>query len=99
MIYSSEKCGFLLACVVGAIPPRGWGGIMGWLWVACHVWSSEAAARSTFNMAYAQNQEELTTWESFLKNMHDFKVFLYNKEKGEVMGRDGKSWGKVFASS
>ena len=29
-------------------------------------------------------------------NWHGFRRFMWNREKGEVMGRNRKSWGKSF---
>ncbi|EDO32320.1 predicted protein [Nematostella vectensis] len=47
-------------------------------------------------MAYAQKSTEgMTRWEVIVQNANDFKTFLYNKEKGEVMGRNGQSWAKI----
>lgn len=55
-------------------------------------------------MAYAkQGQEGKTRLERFQQTARDFGHFLYNKdgENGEVqvMGRNGKSWGKLIKSS
>ena len=54
-------------------------------------------------MAYAEKKTEgKSKWEVFQQEMRNFGEFLYSKEKGEVMGRNGKSWGKkmnIFASN
>lgn len=31
-----------------------------------------------------------------LSNWESFKIFFYNSERGEVMGRNGTSWGKYL---
>ena len=46
-------------------------------------------------MAYARSANEgKSKCEIFQDTVRDFGLFLYNKEKGEVMGRNGKSWGE-----
>ncbi|XP_028401537.1 sodium/potassium-transporting ATPase subunit beta-1-like isoform X2 [Dendronephthya gigantea] len=40
-------------------------------------------------------QEKLTYKQKGTIMYNNFRVFLYNKEKGEVMGRNAESWGKI----
>lgn len=43
----------------------------------------------------ANQDEKPTCGQKFSKGLQDFKTFLYNPEAGTVMGRTGKSWGKL----
>lgn len=46
-------------------------------------------------MAYAQKKNEgKSKWQIFQEGAHDFGKFIYNKEKGEVLGRNANSWGR-----
>lgn len=42
-----------------------------------------------------KQDEKPTCGQKFSKGLQDFKTFLYNPEAGTVMGRTGKSWGKL----
>ena len=39
--------------------------------------------------------EKKTFGQKFKEQMTGFAKFMYNKETGEVMGRDGSSWGMI----
>ncbi|XP_031554696.1 sodium/potassium-transporting ATPase subunit beta-1-like [Actinia tenebrosa] len=46
-------------------------------------------------MAYAESPKGLSKWQQVVRNAKAFGTFLYDKEKGEVMGRGAESWGKI----
>ena len=43
----------------------------------------------------AEEKEHLTRKEQMTMMYESFTVYLYNKETGEVMGRNRESWGKI----
>ncbi|KAK3726918.1 hypothetical protein QZH41_016707 [Actinostola sp. cb2023] len=46
-------------------------------------------------MAYAESPKGLSKWQQFQHTSKNFGLFIYNKEKGEVLGRNAASWGKI----
>lgn len=46
-------------------------------------------------MVQAEEKETKSCGQKFSDGLSNFKVFLYNSETGEVMGRSGSSWAKI----
>ena len=42
----------------------------------------------------SSSNEHLTRREKLSIMYQDFRKFMYNREKGEVMGRNAESWGR-----